>query len=70
MKNSDDEGDHNPPKESLEILHKLLVISKIKRKINQEGKNEVELEYKITLEEMDLDANIEEVEYSNEEQRV
>jgi hypothetical protein len=47
--NSDDGGDHNPPKGSLERPHKLPVTSKRKRKTNQQGVNEVHLKMKFLL---------------------
>jgi hypothetical protein len=68
--NSNDEGDHNPPKGSLEKTHKLPINNKRKRKINQEVTNEVEPEDEISLEDMDMDANIEDIEFPYDEQRV
>jgi len=68
--NFDDGGDHNPLKGSLERHHKLTVTSKRKRKINKEGTNEVKPEVEISLEDMELDENIEYIDYPNEEQRV
>jgi hypothetical protein len=70
MENFDDRGDHNPPNKSLEIPHKNKVTSKIKRKINHKGTNEVELEDETSVECMDLDENIEGIEFLNKEPRV
>jgi hypothetical protein len=52
--NSDDGGDQNPPKGSLERPHKLPVTSKRKRQTNKEGGNEGAPEEEIVLEDMDL----------------
>jgi hypothetical protein len=70
MDNYEDGGDQNPPKGSIERPHKIPVTSKRKRKINKEGTNEFEPEDEISLEDMDLDANIEDIEFPDEEQRV
>jgi hypothetical protein len=68
--NFDDEGDHNPLRGSLEKPHKIPITSKINGKKNQEGINEVKHEDKITLEDMNLDANIKDIKFPNEEKRV
>jgi len=70
MDNYEDKGDQNPLEGSIERPHKIPVTSKRKRKINQEGTNEFEPEDEITLEDMDLDANIEDIKFPDEEQRV
>jgi hypothetical protein len=54
----------------LERPHKLPVTSKRKRKTNQQGVNEVIPEDEDALEDMDLDANIEDIEFPDEEQRI
>jgi hypothetical protein len=68
--NSNDGGDQNPPKGSLERPHKLPVTSKRKIQTNQEGGNEGAPEDEIVLEDMDLDVNIEDIEFPDEEQRI
>jgi len=49
IEKSDDEGDHNPPRGSIEKPYKLPITSKRKRKTIQEGTNEVEPKDGITL---------------------
>jgi hypothetical protein len=58
MNNFDDGGDDNPPKGSIERPHKLTLTNKIKIQTNQERTNEVEPQDEISLENIDLDANI------------
>ena len=70
MNNSNDGGDHNPPKGSFERYHKLLVTSKIKIQISREGGNEGAPKDEVVLEDMNLDVNIEDIEFPNEEQRI
>jgi hypothetical protein len=53
----------NPPKGSLERPHKIPVTSKRKIQTNQEGASEVTHEEEIDLEDMDLDVNIEDIEF-------
>jgi hypothetical protein len=68
--NSGDGGDHNPPKGSLERPHKPPVTRKRKGQTNQQGINKVTPQDEVALEDMDLDVNIEDIEFLDEEQRV
>jgi hypothetical protein len=68
--NSDDEGDHNPPRGSIEKPHKIPITRKRKRKTNREGTNEVEPKDGMALEDLDLDANIKDITFLDEEKRV
>jgi hypothetical protein len=61
--NSDDGGEQNPPKGNLERPHKLPVTRKRKRGTNKEGGSEGAPEEEIVLEDMDLDVNIEDIEF-------
>jgi hypothetical protein len=70
LNNSNDGGDHNPPKGSFERHHKLLVTSKIKIQTSREGGNEGAPEDEIVLEDLDLDVNMEDIKFTDEEQRV
>jgi hypothetical protein len=70
MGNSDDGGDENTPKGSLERPHKLSVTSERKRQTHREGGNEGAPEDEIVLEDMELDVNIEDIECPDEEQRI
>jgi hypothetical protein len=54
----------------LERPHKLPVTSKRKRQTNQQEVEEVTPEDKVVLEDMDLDANIEDIEFPDEEKRL
>jgi hypothetical protein len=68
--NFDYGGDQNPPQESMERHHKLPVTIKRKIQINKERGNEGAPEEEIVLEYMDLDVNIEDIEFLDEEQRI
>jgi hypothetical protein len=68
--NSDDGGEQNPPKGNLEKPHKLPISSKRKRGTNKEGESEDIPGNEIVLEDMELDVNIEEIEFAGEEQRL
>jgi hypothetical protein len=70
MDNSNDEREQNPPKGNLERPHKLPVTSKRKRGTNKKGETEGIPEEEIILEDMDLDVNIEDIEFLDEEQRM
>jgi hypothetical protein len=67
---SDDGGERKNPKGDLERPQKILVTSKRKRGTNKEGESEDIPEEKIVLEDMDLDVNIENIEFLDEEQRI
>jgi hypothetical protein len=60
----------NPPKGNIETPHKIPVISKSKRGKNKEGDIEGMPKEEIVLEYMDLDVNIEDIEFLDEEQRI
>jgi hypothetical protein len=62
----DDESDKNPPKGYLERPHKLLV-TKRKRQTNQQELEDIVSEDEVVIEDMDLDANIEDMEFPDEE---
>jgi len=68
--NSNDGGEHNHPKGNIERPHKLPVTSKRKRGTNKEGESESVHEEEIVLEDMELDVNIENIEFPDEEQRM
>jgi hypothetical protein len=68
--NSGDGDDHDPPKRNLERPHKLTINSKRKRQTNQQEVDEVIPEDEYALEDMDLDVNIEDIEFLDEEQRI
>ena len=70
MDNSDDEGEKNPPKGNLEKPHKLPISSKRKRGTNKEGESEYLPRNEIVPEDMELDVNIEKIEFTGEEQRL
>jgi hypothetical protein len=70
MDNSDDGGEQNPPKGNLENPHKLPIASKRKRGTNKEGESEDIPGDEIVPEDMELDVNIEEIEFAGEEQRL
>jgi hypothetical protein len=54
----------------MEIPHKLLLTNKRKRQTSTKGGNEGAHEEEIVLEDMDLDVNIQDIEFSDEEQRI
>jgi hypothetical protein len=70
MDNSNDGGEKNPPKGNLERPHKLPVTRKRKRGINNEGESEDIPKEEINLEYMELDVNIEDIEFMDEEHSV
>jgi hypothetical protein len=70
MDNSNDGGEQNPPKGNLERSHKLRVTSKRKRGTNKKGETEGVPKEEIILEDMDLDVNIEDIEFLYEEWRM
>jgi len=70
MDNSDDGGEQNPPKGNIEIPQKVSVTSKRKRGINKEGESEDVLEEEIVLEDMEVDVNIDDIEFPDEEHRI
>jgi hypothetical protein len=69
IENSGDGDDPNHPKKSVERPHKL-PINKRKRKNNQQEVEEVIPDEEFLLEDMELDANIEDIEFPDDEQRV
>jgi hypothetical protein len=70
LNNSNDGGDHNPPTVSIKMPHKILVTNKIKIQTSREGGNEGAPEDEIVLKDLDLDVNMEDIEFTDEEQRV
>jgi hypothetical protein len=68
MDNSDDGGEQNPPKGNLEKPHKLAISSKRKRGTNKEGESEDIPGDEISQKDMELNVNIEEIEFVGEEQ--
>lgn len=69
LDNYEDGGDQNPPKGILERPHKVPVTSKGNIQTSKGGNKGAPKDY-IVLEDMDLDVNIVDMKFPNEEQRV
>jgi hypothetical protein len=70
IENSGDGDDPNPPKKNLERPHKLTIRSKRKIQVNQQEISELVPDDDDILEDMELDANIEDIEFPDDEQRI
>jgi hypothetical protein len=68
--NSSDPDDPHHLKNIIEKPHKLQIISKRKRKNNQHEVEEVMHDEDSLLEDMELDANIEDIKFPNNEHKV
>jgi hypothetical protein len=70
VENSGDGDDPHHPKKDIEKPHKLPITSKRKRQNNQQEVEEVIPGEDVLLENMELDANIEDIEFPDDKQRV
>jgi hypothetical protein len=66
--NYDDGGDKNPPRGRLEKYRKLQV--KIKRQGTQQKKENIVPKREVVIQDMDLDINIEDIEFPDDEQQL
>jgi hypothetical protein len=70
IENSSDRDDPHHPKSNIEKPHKLPITIKRKRKNNQQEVEEVIPDANVLLEEMELDENIEDIEFPYDEQTI